>query len=199
MIFSYSMLLEQYANYAAPKMKIKRMVEKGQLYLIRPGVYTDDKDISKYSLAHIIYGPSYISFETALSYHGIIPEQAKNVMCATSQKNRNKQFKNNFGEYFYSDVPKDVFPFGVVVEKDGKGNLYKMATPEKALLDTLYKINNVDSIKRLKALLFEDLRIEEDSIAKMDAKFINDVGPMYKKKNIDLLIDMMRKICITNK
>ncbi|MCR4874996.1 MAG: hypothetical protein K5923_04600 [Clostridia bacterium] len=199
MIFSYNMLLDRYSNYAAPKMKIKRMVEKGQLYLVRPGIYVDDREISKYALAHIIYGPSYISFETALSYHGIIPERAKNIISATTHKNRNKQFSNMFGDYYYKDVPQDVFPYGVAIEKDRQGNIYRMATPEKALLDTLYKINNVESIKKMKTLLFEDLRIEEESLMNMDIDFINEVGPLYKKKNIELFIRLVRKICTTNK
>lgn len=192
MIFSYNMLLDEYANYANPKTKIKRLVEQGNLYQIRPGIYTDDNKISKYALAHLIYGPSYISFQTALSFWGLIPERAEAVLCATTAKNRTKHFSNAFSEYYYRDVPKNVFPFGITIQKDASGNEYKMASPEKALLDFLYSINNVDSIKKLTALLFEDMRIDEEAFNNLDYNFISEIGPLYKKKNINILIKMMR-------
>ena len=198
MIYSYEGLLEKYSNYATPKMKIKREVEQGRLFIIKPGLYVDDKNVSKYSLAHIIYGPSYISFETALSYYGIIPERAEKVMCATTQKNKIKLYKNLFGEYLYRDVPNMAFPYGIETESVNSENIIRIASPEKALLDTLYTIKNVDSLRRLKILLFEDMRIDEDSLIKMNKQFIEEVGPLYKKRNIDLLIKLLGVICKTH-
>ncbi len=58
---------------------IKRAISAGEIVNIRRGLYClareyQKKPISVYSLAERIYGPSYISMETALSYHGLIPE-----------------------------------------------------------------------------------------------------------------------------
>ena len=193
MIYTYSELIDKYSNYAAPKMKIKSLVDHGNLFAIRPGLYTDDKNISKLALSHIIYGPSYISFETALSYYGLIPERAVNVLSATTHKNRKKHFQNIFGDYFYRDVPFDVFSYGIDVERDKYGNIIRIAKVEKALLDTLYTVKNVRSEKQLRELLFDDLRINDNLFEELDANFIFEVGPKYKKKNIDYLIKMLEK------
>ena len=193
MILTYNELIEKYSNYAAPKMKIKSLVGHGKLIKIRSGVYVNSLDISNYALSHIIYGPSYISFQTALSYYGLIPERSLSVLSATTQKNRKKHFKNVFGDYYYRDVPFDAFPYGIDNSADINGNIFRIATKEKAFLDTLYIINNVRSIKQLKELLFDDLRIDANVLNELDVKFIIEVGPKYKKKNIDLLINMLEK------
>ena len=193
MIYTYSELIEKYSNYSAPKMKIKSLVEHGNLFAIRPGLYIDNKNISMLALSHMIYGPSYISFETALSYYGLIPERAVNVLSATTQKNRKKHFKNVFGDYYYRDVPFDVFSFGIDTTKDKYGNTIRIAIVEKALLDMLYTVKNVRSEKQLRELLFNDLRINDTLFEELDVNFIFEVGPKYKKKNIDYLIKMLEK------
>jgi len=54
--------------------KIARMLQNGELLQLRRGLYATRRDINPYCLAASIYGPSYISFETALSFHGLIPQ-----------------------------------------------------------------------------------------------------------------------------
>ena len=58
---------------------IKRAMAGGEILNIRRGLYClapefQKKPISVYGLAEKVYGPSYIRTETALSYHGVIPE-----------------------------------------------------------------------------------------------------------------------------
>src|SRR5689334_8528842 len=60
--------------------KVKRWLAQGKLMHIRKGLYllTDVLGYSEkphpFELAHYIYAPSYISLESALSYHKLIPE-----------------------------------------------------------------------------------------------------------------------------
>ena len=46
--------------------------------------YETDRNVPAYLLAGSIYGPSYISFEYALSRYGLIPEAVYAVTCALS-------------------------------------------------------------------------------------------------------------------
>ena len=51
------------------------MAERGEVFPITRGLYETDPNVPGYLLAGSIYGPSYISFEYALGYYGMIPEE----------------------------------------------------------------------------------------------------------------------------
>lgn len=83
MIYTTNQLLEKYSNYRNPRDKIKRLNQQGKIIRLIKGVYVDDKNENPFVLATSVYSPSYISFESALSYHGLIPERVYRVTCAT--------------------------------------------------------------------------------------------------------------------
>jgi len=64
-------------------------------------------------LSSVIYGPSYVSFEYTLSYHGLIRERVYLFKNATFNKRRSKVFKTMFGKFSYRDIPKEAYPYGV--------------------------------------------------------------------------------------
>ncbi len=90
MIKTTSMLLEELEEYASPKSKLSRMVKRGECFPITKGLYETDPNTPPHLLAGSIYGPSYISFEFALSYYGLIPEAVYTVTCATFEKKKKK-------------------------------------------------------------------------------------------------------------
>ena len=61
--------LNNYSNFIT---KISRLVRDKKLFKIKQGLYETDNKINPFFLSNIIYGPSYISFQTALAYYGII-------------------------------------------------------------------------------------------------------------------------------
>ena len=62
-----------------------------KLIKIRNGLYETEANTPSYLLAGSIYGPSYISFEYALSYYGLIPERVTTITCATFNKRKEKK------------------------------------------------------------------------------------------------------------
>lgn len=67
---------------------ISRAIASGAITKIRRGLYALHRryqryGVSLYELAPQIYGPSYLSFESALSYHGLIPEAVYTTCSAT--------------------------------------------------------------------------------------------------------------------
>lgn len=76
--------------------------------------------------------PCYISLQSALYYHGII-SQIPSAIYAISLA-RSQTIRNNLGLFSIHHIHADFF-FGF--EYIGKAGI-KMATPEKALIDTLY-------------------------------------------------------------
>ena len=62
--------------------KIARMLESDDLISLRRGLYASRRDLDPHTLAGPIYGPSYLSFETALAWHGMIPEAVTEITSA---------------------------------------------------------------------------------------------------------------------
>ena len=156
---------------------------------VRRGIFLEGKEAgySVKSLASIIYGPSYISFEYALAHYGLIPERVSAVTSAVYNKNKNRHFHTPLGDFYYHYLPSQVFPYGVALGEEN-GQNYLMATPEKALCDMLYKTRGIGSVKALKALLFEDWRMEREAILSLDRESILFLAPLYRKQILPLLL-----------
>ena len=192
MIKTTSMLLEELKGYASPKSKLSRMVKRGECFPITKGLYETNPNTPPHLLAGSIYRPSYISFEFALSYYGLIPEAVYTVTCATFEKKKKKKYETSFGTFTYRDVPSKAFPLGIRLVQEGD-YFYRIANPEKALCDQLYKIPPVPNIKELMLLLTEDLRIEETELKKVDKSKICDYSKAYRTTNIKKLCSLLRR------
>lgn len=111
--------------------------KKGYLLRLRNGLYAFARDADKIQpeeVAYSLYQPSYISLESALSAHGLIPEIVYTHTSVTARGNR--RFDNHFGGFIYRHIKKALF-WGYMPVRTDTG-FYLMAEPEKALLDYLY-------------------------------------------------------------
>lgn len=121
-------------NMSDKRGKIARMIHAGEIFQLRRGLYTTQRDIHPYCLAASIYGPSYISFDTALSFHGLIPEAVHEITSATLK--RAKEYSNVFGNYRYLTVPQKIYPIGIERVTEG-GIPFLIASPTKAVCDRI--------------------------------------------------------------
>lgn len=193
MIYDFQSLSVKYKEYSNIYQKINNECKKGILVKIKRGLYTDDLYNDKEVIANICYNPSYISFEYALSYYGVIPEIVSTFTSATFGKKNNKIYHMKDSTFDYRSVPDEVFPMGVLIMKNSKDISYKIASKEKALCDLLYSKYPVRSIKDLKTLLFEDMRIDENELLKMDIEFINEIAPLYHSNSLNVLTKYLNK------
>ena len=192
MIVTTMMLLDKYRDYANPMDKIKREAEKGSLIRLTRGIYETDANVSPYLLASSICSPSYLSFEFALSYYGLIPERVYAITSASFRLRKTKTVVNPLGRYTFSDITQAAFPFGVTYIKEGD-YVVRIATKEKAICDSLSKWPVVHSVKDLRELLFEDKRIDVDEFASCDFSLMEKLASLYHKKNLKLLVKMIRR------
>lgn len=192
MIVTTSMLKEKYHDYANPLDKIKRDADKGILIRLTNGIYETDKGTEPYLLASSILSPSYLSFDWALSYYGLIPERVVSITSASLGNRKNKTFENFFGRYEYTDGPVNAFSEGLLYLESGD-YIVKIATKEKAICDSLCKWRVVKNIKELKELLFIDKRIDIDEFENCDFKLMEHLASLYRKTNLKLLIKLIRK------
>lgn len=139
MIISSNAVKKNLSNYANKDNKISREIKDGKLFRIINGLYETDPNTPGYLLASSIYGPSYISFEYALSYYGLIPERVTTITCATFDKKKKKEYNTNFGVFTYRDISASAYPEEILLREENNYS-YQIATPEKALCDKLYTL-----------------------------------------------------------
>lgn len=192
MIKTTTMLMDELKGYVNPTAKVRRLVEKGELVPVIRGLYETDADIPGYYLAPIIYGPSYLSFEFALSYYSLIPEAVYNFTSATFEKKKAKQYNTPYGTFTYQDVPSEAYPVGIVLHSEN-GYGFQIASPEKAICDELYKISPLRNRNELELLLFEDLRIDREEFFNLNMSDLTEISTLYHTQNHKLLQVYLRR------
>lgn len=193
MIKTTAIMLQELNNYKNPRDKLAHMVKKKECIPVIQGLYETNPTTPGYRLANTICSPSYLSFEFALSYHGLIPEAVYNFTSATFEKKKKKEFKTPFGTFTYRDVPSAAYPYGIECVSEN-GYTFQIASPEKALCDELYIQSPVTSQRELKELLFDSLRIDWELFCKLNMDDILFLNSKYHCTNIQKLTKTMEKI-----
>ncbi len=185
MIIDTASILASLSSYNNPKARLALLVKKGEYTRLKRGIYETDIHAPAHALAGAIYGPSYISFEWALSYYSLIPERVHTYTSASFLKSKTKMYHNAFGFYTYRDVPKTAYPHSLLLQKE-MDYTWIIASPEKALLDTLYTKPPVQKIPEIQELLFDDLRIDETEFYKLNFNLLLELAPLYRRKTLKL-------------
>lgn len=192
MVITTSMARYSLNNYSNKNSKISRDIRDEKLFKIITGLYETNPNIPGYYLAGSIYGPSYISFEFALSFYGLIPERVSTITCATFNKKKKKQYNTNFGVFIYRDVPILAYPEEILLKQEGDYS-YQIATKEKALCDKLYTLKPLYNYSNLEKMLFNDLRIDIEEFNKLNVEKIEKLSNLYHSTNVSLLAKYMRR------
>lgn len=192
MIITTDQLLYENRMYKDPKHRILAMSRRGAIIPIKRGIYETDRTTPGYLLANVILGPSYLSYEYALSYYGMIPERVVTYTSATFGKKKTLEFTNEFGSYKYRDIPYEVYPYYYTRELINDYPLL-IATKEKALCDMLSMISPIRGIADFEEYLFDGMRLDEDEFANLDKARIKRIAPLYHKTNLDQIVKLIER------
>ena len=176
---------------------IKYALSQHVLSRIRRGLYlinSPHHHCDPFELAQVIYGPSYISLESALSFHGWIPEAVYVITSVTSR--RSKLFANTpLGRFSYQHIPQQSFYLQVERITNNKDTLL-MANPWKAIADCIYVYKkNWQSLQHLCG----DMRIEAESIESSDINALKMLVKHYPSKNVKQHCHLFLKELINDK
>jgi predicted transcriptional regulator of viral defense system len=178
----YNYLKSFLSGYKNIRVKINDMLKKKEIVRVKKGLYILTEPYSKKpfyreTLSNLIYGPSYISLEYALSFYDMIPEKSGTVTAITNK--RNKVFNTPVGRFSYRYIHPDLYPDGVaLLPLDEKHNIL-IASREKTVADILYFTDRIENISELKSYLFENLRIEDTEIMKLKKSDIKQLAKKY--------------------
>lgn len=184
---AYATLLTVVGSYKSPKDKIARMEKSGQLIRLKKGLYivvpsTHQLPISKALVANHLYGPSYISFESALANYQMIPERVPLTKSMTPK--RSKFFSTALGDFEYISTSFKYFEIGIRQELIHHQYAFLIATPEKALCDLIIATSGLrlQSVKAIQTFLEEDLRIDTTKLQTFNLEIIKECIAHGKKK-----------------
>ena len=137
---------------------VKKLEKENILTKIERGKYIKtNSEYSKFELSQFMYGPSYISLETALSYYGLIEQLPFEITAVSTKKSIEKEFEGQI--YSYKKINKELF-IGYRKEED-----FLIAFPEKAIFDQLYLslfgIKSANILKNIKKDSFDSQKVLE--------------------------------------
>jgi hypothetical protein len=197
--FDYQTLMDAVRGYEQPRDKISGLLRKGYIVRVKKGLYVFGNSFqrSPYSrevMANLIYGPSYISLEYAMQYHGLIPERVEVVTSVTT--GRSRKFTTPVGGFSYRMIPLSAFRCGMDRIELDDGRAFLMATPEKALSDKLVSLRGagMTTQKGIYQLLIEDMRISTDSIISLNPERIMAMADSYRSRRLTLLARLIERM-----
>lgn len=183
--FGADVLKSMMQGTKAPDKKLTYLENQGKIIRLKKGMYVvapdkSRKEISTSLVANHLYGPSYVSCQTALRYWGLIPERVYSIQSMTIK--RSSTFLNSIGRFEYIHASEDYYPIGIRIISEN-GITYLIASPEKALCDLIVTTPylNLRYKQEIIQYLEEDIRLDMDEFAKMDASVFNTCAGVSKK------------------
>lgn len=172
---------------------LKRAVAAREVWRVHRGLYSlSDRytqgRVNPLELAQRIHGPSYVSLETALSYHDWIPEAVHAITCVTL--GRSRTFNTPVGLFSFTRVPQRSFLAGVRrTIGEGEGAFF-LATPLKALADYVYAQRcDWHSV----APVVESLRVDHKFLAELTGGLFDEVMSAYKPGRVARFLTGLRE------
>ena len=197
---THGTLMSILKGYKTPNNKISRWLSEGVLIPLKKGLYLVAPEVSDTTcplplIANILYGPSCVSLDYALSLHSLIPEQVFEITSVTIH--RSKYFKNSLGKFTYNHIPTELFSIGVDLIQTPQKKSYLLASSTKALCDKLLLLRNLHiySLQSFHQFLIEDLRINDADLINLDLSIIEGyMAHNHKRSLYNYLHDLIKEL-----
>jgi predicted transcriptional regulator of viral defense system len=194
------LLLDLLKEYKRPHDKIDELVKQEVLVQLKRGLYIPGTKLDiappePLLIANHLYGPSYISLDTALSHWGLIPERVYEISSVTTKNS--KMYKTAVGRFSYKNMPLPYYSFGIKQVQLTKKQTVLMASMEKALCDKIITTSGVllRSVKQTLELLIEDFRIDENYLRKLEITTISSwLKDTPKENSLITLIKALKSL-----
>lgn len=197
-VFDYQVLLDALAGYRKPRDKITRLLASGAVVRVKKGLYCFGEafrkgPLSREYLANLIYGPSYVSLDYALSHYGLIPERVEIVTSVTT--GRSRDFDTPFGVFSYRMLKSPRYAVGAMIERAGNTS-FLVASPEKALADKVWTDKRFSGLRLsdYDAYLADDLRIDRQSLSGFDDFRLQVIAAAYDSAKINNLVQYLNRL-----
>jgi predicted transcriptional regulator of viral defense system len=194
------LLLDILKDYKRPHDKIDELVKKQLLVQVKRGLYIPGPKLNiatpePFLIANHLYGPSYVSLDSALSHWGLIPERVYEISSVTT--NLSKKFTTAAGRFSYVNMKLPYYSFGIKQVMLTKKQTVLMASPEKALWDKIIYTSGIllRSVKQTTELLIEDFRIDKQALRNLDSATMNSwMTKAPKQTSLPILVKTLQSL-----
>jgi hypothetical protein len=197
-IFDYQQAMSALSGYRSPRAHLTRLMREGRVVRIRKGLYVFGVELRRKALtpellANLVYGPSYLSLEYALSYHDMIPERVAGFTSVSI--GRSRSFDTPLGRFDYTRIPTAAFCLGFTRIGQGEDS-FLIALPEKALADKVAtdRQGTLRSRRAMREHLLENLRIEMTALCRLSPEIMDDIAASYHSRNVSVLSETIREL-----
>lgn len=176
--------------------RINKALKKGELIQLKRGVVilNDKYNPKRLSIFHIacqMEPHSYISLESALSYHGWIPEKVT-VVSSVTNNGRTKSFETPLGKFHYHFIPTQPYEFLTGISRESiEGQPFLIASPLRALMDYVYE-------KKLDweglGFLTQSLRIDIQQLNQLNQQDFDAIKRVYRSKKVIRYLEKLEGI-----
>ena len=142
---------------------------------------------SQLVVANRLVMPSYVSYETALHWHELMPEGCGRVIRSACSTGRTRRLPFGDEEYAYTCMPKEYFAVGQLA-LPSEEPLYYIATPEKALCDLVLDtaLLYLRSRAAVNNYLLNTLRVPEEKWGRFSPELLARCAAAAHKKQRDV-------------
>lgn len=197
---THQILMDSLSGYKRPNDKVYELLKNGILQSIKRGIYLAGPALGvnqpePFLLANHLLGPSYVSLDAALSYHGLIPEQVFEVSSVTTKASR--KFSTPLSTYTYTRLPTPYYSFGIAYVSFGHQQNAMVASAEKALCDKIITTAGMVLRSSVNAYnyLIDDLRMDQERLKAFDLdKMQNWLIDAPKKESLLMVIKMIKAL-----
>jgi len=167
------------------KVLVHRAAAKGEIIRLKPGLFLLGPEYRKahphpFVIAALLHSPSHVSLESALSYHGLIPEAVYHVSSVTSVRSR--RFETPIGVFTFKRVPASHPRTGVKAVKFNDRSWAFIATPLRTIADQVYLQKQISWEKDGLEYLTESMRIEWEDLHKISFENIHEICESLRDK-----------------
>lgn len=186
-VFDYQVLASYFKGLKKIRDKVSSLVAEGKIVRIKKGLYVFGESWRRSPLdlgviANLLYGPSCISFESALSRYGLIPERTEITTCLAIGDS--KVYCTPVGQFEYRAISREKFKVGIEYRDLGEKGGYFIASREKALADLIYRTPGIRTLSQLRHYLFEEMRVDELIFRDLDLNRLDEISKIYNKNSL---------------
>ncbi|MDP2233462.1 MAG: hypothetical protein Q8K89_07490, partial [Actinomycetota bacterium] len=190
-LFETGLLFAGVRDPQAIQRQLPRWVRSGRLIKLRRGLYAvpaphRTRPPDPFEVSNRLVRPSFVSMESALHFHELIPDVPFGVTAMTT--GRTGTHDTQLGTYVYHHIGPSRF-WGFDEREIAPGRRAYVATPERALLDLLYSRRGSDEPAYLRQLRLQNLeRLDGALLDEMARRF----GVAKVRRAVGAIRDMAR-------
>ncbi len=174
-------------SIGARGLLVHRACKAGEILRLKPGLFVLGQPYRKsephpFVVAAMLHAPSHVSLESALAYHGLIPEAVYQVSSVTV--GRSREFSTPLGVFDFRRVPARAPRAGVEAVAVTRGAWAFVASPLRAIADKVYLNREITWNRNGPGYLTESLRIEEDDLRSLSFEALDEILDSIRNRRV---------------